>query len=102
MGIISGTTHMQKIISFSPGTGKHFPGSALCSCGNSVTHFIHILQIFIIKNVFYKPPPKINPKESNVENEGAGNESPASCPTVRMLHVQRDTNTTGDMRLCTV
>jgi len=56
MGTNSGTTHVQTIFSFSPGTGKHFTNNALCSSDDSVTQLIHTLRYFTINNSFYKPP----------------------------------------------
>jgi hypothetical protein len=63
---ISGTTHIKTIFSFSPGTGKHFIGNALCHSDDSVTQLIHILHFFTI-NVFNKPAEKAD--ETNLENE---------------------------------
>jgi len=58
MGTISSMTHAKPIFSFSPGTGKHFIGNALCSPDDFVTQLIHILHFFTVNNVFYKPEHK--------------------------------------------
>jgi hypothetical protein len=54
MGTISGTAHIKKAFSFSPGTGKHSIDNAFCSSNNSVMQLIYILHFFTTNNVFYR------------------------------------------------
>jgi len=79
MGTISSMTHIKMIFSFSQGNGKHFIGNTLCSSDISVTQLIHILNFFVINNVFYKPP-----EESNLD-KGLENGFPSSYPAIRKL-----------------
>jgi len=65
MVTISGTTHIKTILSFSPGTGEHFIGNKLHSSDKSDVQFIHILHLFMVNSVTFKP----SPEESNMENE---------------------------------
>jgi hypothetical protein len=43
------------IFTFLPDIGKNFIGNSFCITHYSVMQFIHILYIFIINSVFYKP-----------------------------------------------
>jgi hypothetical protein len=95
MVTFSGTAHIQ-MISFLPGTGKHFTGKPLCSSDDSVMQLLHILHFCVISSVFYKPPEEINPEESILENDGPGSGVPSSFPMIRIVPVQKRTNMTGE------
>jgi hypothetical protein len=71
MGTISGTTHIQTIFSFSPGTGKHFTDNALCSPDDFVMQLIHILHLFMIIFFYKLPEGKI---QSQIWRMGGGGE----------------------------
>jgi hypothetical protein len=68
MGTTSGTTHIKTMFSFSQGTGQHFIGNDLCISDDSVTQRIHVLQLFTINDVFYKPTKRKYFRESSLEN----------------------------------
>jgi len=96
MDTVSDKTHIQTIFNFSPGVGVHFIGNALCSSDVSVEQLIHILHFFSINSVLFKPPEKKNPDESNLEDY-PGSGSTSSYPTIKILLVQKGTNTTEDV-----
>jgi len=45
MGTVSGTTHIKTIFSFSPGTGRHLLGNALCRSDDSAIQIVNILHL---------------------------------------------------------
>jgi len=97
-GIISSTTHIKMVLTFWPGTGKHFISNAPCSSDDSVTRLIHMLHFLT--------------RFTNREKRGRGIKygvttglvklSPSSYPTFRKLPVQKGTDTTGEVRLCSM
>jgi hypothetical protein len=93
MGTVSGTTHFKTIFSFSPGIDKNFIGKALCRFDYSVMHFIHILHLFKINNVFYTHPEERLQTSEIWRIKGLGNGYPCSYPTIRKLPLQKGTNT---------
>jgi hypothetical protein len=95
MDTITGTTDMKMIFSFSPVTGSHFIGNALCSSDDSVTQLLHILQLCMIKKCLLQTTRRKNPKEKILEKEEQGNGPTLSCPTSRKLTVQKGKNTKG-------
>jgi hypothetical protein len=93
MGTISGKTLFKVIFSFLPGIGKHFIGNSLCSTN------IHILHLFLINNVSYKPLKKKS-RESDLENEGARGLGPRFLPKYQETPCPERHKMVGDVRRC--
>jgi len=77
MVIHSGTTHIKKIFTFSPGNGISLVmHAAALRCHATHSHF----ALFMINNGLYKRSEKRNPEESDLENEGAREWVPLFLP----------------------
>jgi len=86
-GIISGTTHIKTIFSFSPDTGKRFICNALCNSDHSFTQLLRILHFMALNDVFYKPTDENIQRSQIWRTKGPGNGPPflsndegTSCP----------------------
>jgi hypothetical protein len=87
------------IFSFSPPTGKHFTGNALCSSDNCHATHSHF-ALFTINNAFLNHIEENNQRSHIWRMSGPGNRSLFSYPMIRKLPVQQGMNT-REVRWCT-
>jgi hypothetical protein len=84
---ISVTTHIKAMFSFSPGTGKHLIGNALCISDDLVTKPFHILHIFT--NVLEKSPEYKIQTGQIWRMKGPRNDPTSSQSAIRKFPVQK-------------
>jgi hypothetical protein len=89
----SGTTHIKTLFSFSPGTGRHFTGNALCNSADCYANHSHSALLRDKQSHVQT----LDEKSRGVKSEERGSQGMGPYSTIRKFSVQKGTNTTGEV-----